>query len=65
MRPESGKRTPTTHSDGETSSRPNDGVTFAATTLADLLARFEPALESLARARAGFVDRRRRCPGSV
>ena len=42
-----------------------NGVTFAATALADLLARFEAALKALARASAGLVDRRRRCPGSV
>jgi hypothetical protein len=42
-----------------------NGVTFTATALADLLAQFEAALEALPRASAGLVDRRRGRPGSV
>jgi len=41
------------------------GVTFAAPAFADLLARFESALEPLPRPSAGLVDRRRRRPSSV
>jgi hypothetical protein len=40
-------------------------VTFAATALADLLAQFEATLETLPRASPGFIDRRRRRPGSI
>jgi hypothetical protein len=41
-----------------------DRVTVATATLTDLLARFQPALEALARPRPGLLDRRRRRPGS-
>jgi hypothetical protein len=44
---------------------PENGVTFSATTLADLLARLEATLEALASASARRIDRRRRRPGSV
>jgi hypothetical protein len=40
-------------------------VTFLTTALADLLAEFEAALETLTRASPGFIDRRRRRPGSI
>jgi len=42
-----------------------NGVTFAAPTFADLLARFQAALEALPRAGTCLVDRRRRRPWPV
>jgi hypothetical protein len=44
---------------------PENGVTFSATAFADLFARLESALEALASASTGLVERRRRRPGSV
>jgi hypothetical protein len=43
---------------------PEDWVAVAAAALTDLLARFEPALESFPRPRAGFLHRCGRRPGS-
>jgi hypothetical protein len=42
-----------------------NGVTFATSALTNLLARFEAALETLARTGARLIDGRRRRPGSV
>jgi len=44
--------------------KPEDRVTVTTTALADLLARFEAALEALACPGPGLLDRRRRRPGS-
>jgi len=45
--------------------KPEDGVTVSTAALADLLARFEAALEAFAREKARLLDRRRRRPGSL
>jgi hypothetical protein len=44
--------------------KPEDRVTITTTALPDLLARFQAALEALARPCPGLLDRRRRRPGS-
>jgi hypothetical protein len=59
---------PKPHADHALSRRgvvdPEDRVIVAAAALTDLLARFEPALEALARPSAGLLDGSRRRPGS-